>query len=53
MSKQYENKSNTYEIFIVETGEVIEKCRLKATAIGRLPELKSTIKEKLEIRKVK
>jgi len=52
MSKPYQNKQGSYEIFIVSTGEVIEKCRLKATTTERLAKLKSIIKKELGIRKV-
>ncbi len=52
MTKRYENKPGTYEIFIVETGEVLDYCRLRA-ATKRIIELKPIIKEKLDVRKVK
>jgi len=49
----YIKERESYEIFIVETGEVIEKCRLKAGATNRLPELRKITKEEIDIRKVK
>ena len=49
----YINKPDTYNIVVVKTGEVLETCRLKATATARLPELKDITRENLEVRKIK
>jgi len=46
------NNKRTYEIFIVESGKVIDTCRLKATIQNVMPKLKETIRKELGVRKV-
>jgi hypothetical protein len=43
------NKKNKWIIRIVRTQEVLEKCRLKSTAIYLLPKWKKDVKESVEV----
>lgn len=51
--QMYPNQEATYHIVVVKTGEVVGKFRLRGGASNALQELNKTIREDLEVRKVK